>query len=50
MIGYMGAIGLNAYTVLSAVDKVSGSISNLMQMQELGKKDKLDLRALERRL
>ena len=52
MIGYMGAIGLmhKTYSILSTANSVSDKINDLIKRSELNVKDRLNFKALERRL
>ena len=52
MIGYMGAIGLmqKTYSILSTANSVSDKINELLKRSELNTQDRLNFKALERRL
>ena len=52
MIGYMGAFGIvkSTYDLLTTANTVSDKINDLIKKNELGKKDRLNFKALERRL
>ena len=52
MLGYMGAFGIvqSTYELLTTANTVCDRINDLIKRNELTKKDRLNFKALERRL